>query len=919
MKEDDRLRRTAHDAARIAARSETQRAARATTRCAARIFLRAAVLAAVTVASAAAALSACRIGEKMEAISVQAESTWRIAGPFPAAGLSGLEDALDRDYLAESAEAGSDVSETAASPFLASGKQGAIWNEAADGVKDTDGYGGIDFLAEFGPSSYAVAYAHRTVQSKGSRRVELKVGSDDGVKIWLNGELAFTRHVRRALTPGEDAVVVQLKEGANELLVKVEQGEGDWGFLVRMDPMTGEGVPLQSLAAYPDFHVSPLASSITGTLAATPASCPDGEARIELVDLKGEVRAQAVARIGERFSLRAPAGLSGVATLRAVGLGGFAGIPSRDETVVLGDAAALVRSAADTARTAAAAAKAEEPARTELAATLEFLADSVEGTLPSSLGGYNKAAAALAQIEEMTSGFAGRHLEGLRRYAYVSSLDGSVQPYSLYLPEGYDPEKRYGLVVTLHGATGNDWDQAAALAAAAPRDLIIVSPFGRGDLAYVGAGERDVLDVIDLVSARYGVDPDRIYLTGSSMGGFGTWRLAQLHPWRFAAIAPFAGWTSVDILENIAGIPVLAVHGDQDTVVPYQPDQTAVALLASKGADAKFDLMEGVGHSAFAAWTEDGGPGRLLDWFRPLKRNPWPASLMIRTTMARTGKAAWASILGIQDNRKTAGLDCRVVDERRVSVETDNVSAFELDLRHPGLAKGGRILILADGFSLTADSGKTARFELGPKDRFRAAAADTRTVANNGAGIAALFEGPIRAVYGTKRRASAAENEEIARALVTAFEGIVAVEAMSDVEAEKRRDESGDYSRLFVGNPADCPPLARILPSLPLVWEKSRYAIKTESGTTTAEGGLLFVQSDPERPSRLVGLLSLRAQTFDAARFAASLASPLQTGRVNDPCGYKLPDAMLIDPAGGIAWYGYFDWRWKKIEGFAPR
>lgn len=894
---------------------ESCRAVRRAMRGAARTFVKAAVLA----AAAAASLLACRGGEKMEAISVQAESTWRIAGPFPAAGLSGLEDALDRDYLAESAGAGSDVSEASAAPILMSGKSGAIWKEAADGVRDADGYGGIDFLAEFGPSSFAVAYAHRTVESGESRRVELKVGSDDGVKIWLNGELALTRHVRRALTPGEDAVVILLNKGTNELLVKVEQGEGEWGFLVRMDPLNEEGVPLQSLAAYPDFHVSPLESSIRGTLAATPASCPEGEARIELVDLQGEVRASTVARIGERFAVKAPAGLSGAAILRAVGLGKFAGLPSRDETVILGDAAVLVRSAAAKARSAAAAAKAEKPAKTELAATLGFLADSVEGALPSSLGGYNKAAAALAQIEEMTSPTGGRYLEGLRRYAYVSSLDGSIQPYSLYLPEGYDPDKRYGLVVTLHGATGNDWDQAAALASAAPRDLIIVSPFGRGDLSYTGAGERDVLDVIDLVSARYGIDPDRIYLTGSSMGGFGTWRLAQLYPWRFAAIAPFAGWTSADLLENIAGIPVLAVHGDQDTVVPYQPDQTAIALLASKGADAKFDLMEGVGHSAFAAWTKDGGPQRLLDWFRPRRRNPWPASLMIRTTMARTGKAAWASILGLQDNRKTAGLDARIVDERRISVETDNVSAFELDLRHPDLAKGGRILILADGFSLTADSGKPARFELGPKGRFRAAGVDTGTVANSGAGIAALFEGPLRVIYGTKRRASAAENEEIARALVSAFDGIVAVEAISDVEAERRRDETGDYARLFVGNPGDCPPLARLLPSLPLVWEKSRYAIKTESGTTTAEGGLLFVQSDPERPRRLVGLLSLRAQTFDAARFAASLAAPLQTGRLNDPCGYKLPDAMLIDTAGGVAWYGYFDWRWTKLDGFTPQ
>jgi hypothetical protein len=318
---------------------------------------------------------------------------------------------------------------------------------------------------------------------------------------------------------------------------------------------------------------------------------------------------------------------------------------------------------------------------------------------------------------------------------------------------------------------------------------------------------------------------------------------------------------------------------------------------------------------------------------------------MMRTTMSRTGKAAWASILGLQDNRKTAGLDARIIDDRHISVETENVSAFSLDLRHPDLAAGGRILILADGFNLTADSGKPASFELGPKGRFRTAPeADTGIAANNGEGVAAVFEGPLQVIYGTRRHATA-KNEAIARALAASFDGLLSVEVLSDTEAEKRGAtpagapkgaatkvpggavKSGaasgneNYSRVFVGNPDECPPLARLIPALPLVWNKGLFRLKTgnDGGAAVEAGGLIFVHPDPERPGHLLALLSLPMKTDGAKGLASSLASPLQTGRTNDPCGYKLPDAMFVDGNGGILWYGFFDWRWTKLEGFAAR
>jgi predicted peptidase len=118
--------------------------------------------------------------------------------------------------------------------------------------------------------------------------------------------------------------------------------------------------------------------------------------------------------------------------------------------------------------------------------------------------------------------------------------------------------------------------------------------------------------LLDEIVASYAVDPDRQYLTGLSMGGFGTWSLALAFPDRFAAIAPICGGGSTNGIAALTGVPVWAFHGADDLTVPLELGQRMVSALRATGGDVKFTVYKGVGHDS---WTQTYDNPELYKWF----------------------------------------------------------------------------------------------------------------------------------------------------------------------------------------------------------------------------------------------------------------------------------------------------------------
>ncbi|RCJ25174.1 phospholipase [Nostoc minutum NIES-26] len=123
--------------------------------------------------------------------------------------------------------------------------------------------------------------------------------------------------------------------------------------------------------------------------------------------------------------------------------------------------------------------------------------------------------------------------------------------------------------------------------------------------------------LLDEAIASYPIDRDRIYLTGLSMGGYGTWRWAAAEPERFAAIAPICGGDNPMKARNLQNLPVWAFHGAQDRVVPLRESEIMVSALKDCGGNVKFTVYPEAGHDS---WTQTYNNPELYEWFLQHRR-----------------------------------------------------------------------------------------------------------------------------------------------------------------------------------------------------------------------------------------------------------------------------------------------------------
>jgi predicted peptidase len=197
--------------------------------------------------------------------------------------------------------------------------------------------------------------------------------------------------------------------------------------------------------------------------------------------------------------------------------------------------------------------------------------------------------------------------------------------YLLYLPKNYGKEgdKKWPLMLFLHGSgeSGSDLEKVKKhgpprlIAAGKDFPFIVVSPQSPG-----GGWNTEILGaLLEDVIGRYKVDEDRVYLTGLSMGGYGTWDLAMAFPDRFAAIAPICGGGTSWKVRRIRDIPTWIFHGAKDTTVPVRNGQEMYDAMKAAGADVKITIYPEAGHDS---WTITYDNPELYTWFLAHKRQP---------------------------------------------------------------------------------------------------------------------------------------------------------------------------------------------------------------------------------------------------------------------------------------------------------
>lgn len=212
----------------------------------------------------------------------------------------------------------------------------------------------------------------------------------------------------------------------------------------------------------------------------------------------------------------------------------------------------------------------------------------------------------------------------------LTDADGGKLNYRLLKPKNYDANKKYPLVLFFHGAGERGADNAKqlvhgmqdfasdgimesypafVLAPQCPEGLQWVdTPWTADEHTMPEKPTQPMRQSLDLVAAlqkEFSIDANRIYVTGLSMGGFGTWDAIQRRPELFAAAAPVCGGGDKALASKIKHIPLWVFHGDKDTVVKPNRSRDMIAALEAAGGKARYTEYKDVAHNSWSATYRD--------------------------------------------------------------------------------------------------------------------------------------------------------------------------------------------------------------------------------------------------------------------------------------------------------------------------
>ncbi len=189
-------------------------------------------------------------------------------------------------------------------------------------------------------------------------------------------------------------------------------------------------------------------------------------------------------------------------------------------------------------------------------------------------------------------------------------------PYLLY--QGASTQEKLPLLMFLHGAgeRGNDLDLLKShgipklIAQGQDFPFRVVAPQCPKNSWWTL--ELDALKaLLDKVIETNPVDTRRIYLTGLSMGGYGTWYLGGLYPKTFAALAPVCGGGNLILGRQLSDTPIWAFHGDKDDIIPLEESQRMVNIVKKAGGKARLTVYKNVAHNS---WDKAYRNRRLYQW-----------------------------------------------------------------------------------------------------------------------------------------------------------------------------------------------------------------------------------------------------------------------------------------------------------------
>jgi len=654
---------------------------------------------------------------------------WLILGSIPINGMA----EIDKDFLADhNGEA--NVRPTEGTTVTVAGSQLKWVPVKAKDMVD------LAMFFQGGRSEDAVAYAYTTISRKEPGRIFLSLGTDDGVKVWLNGKMVHRVAVVRALTFDEDVLVVDVNAGENRLLLKIQQGKGGWGFAVRMSENPSE---LNVATGSIDFSLVPGAAKDNALTVTSRGNLDQAllkqSVRMEVYTTGGKTVAKKTFMCAEPVVLSHKNWPDGVYEFR-FRYKDIRGTTSFKYTSwYKGDILAAARGLVNSAPA--------KEVRTPEAATHRMLADMILDRLGNNL--QNPDSSKFESLHPPLMEFAevkvNRQVRpgGFVRLAYIDDIDNTPQFCRCYLPLNYDPSARWPMVVYLHGYNGDNPEYIRWWSVDKRHDVtsdkynaIFIEPHGRGNTQYLGMGDRDVLKCIEMAKQRFSVDGDRVYLTGASMGGFGTWNVATRHPELFAAMAPIYGggdyhvnmpkekiaklssWeaylndknSSTAQVDGLLNMPILVFHGDQDQSVDVNLSRYLVRMLQRWNYDVRYIEVPGKGHTELGQWDQE------MSWLLQHKRNAFPRQVRVRAADLRSASAYWVEATQRADPFEFMVVDAEALEGNVIRIDSKNVQELVLTPNETLIDRSKPVMVVWNGRRISVNALQTKEIVLEGED-----------------------------------------------------------------------------------------------------------------------------------------------------------------------------------------------------------
>lgn len=559
-------------------------------------------------------------------------------------------------------------------------------------------------------------------------------------------------------------------------------------------------------------------------------------------------------------------------------------------------------------------------------------------------------------LDANQSPWAGKKGRGLR--GFVSTVDGSAQPYGVVVPESYDGSRPMRLDVVLHGSSKpvgmsevrfmSRFDEGGGGKPGPEVDFIELHPLGRVENCYRWAGETDVFEAIEAAGRNYRIDRDRIVLRGMSMGASGTWHLGLKHPDRFVAIGPYCGYVdthrfsetpipgfikvgplpphqeiglhmldSVDYAANAGVVPVIAAIGDKD--IFFQSHVHMGEAFTREGMRMTNLISPGTGHVIDPVTHRE--QMRLVGEHAGKGINHDPKQLRFVTWTLKYNRCHWLEMLGLERHYVRAEFQASVTGDNLEVSDVKNITRFAIHRPVAGMRirgaeisvpphKAGEVLV----FTRVNGAWRCD----GPRDRI--------TLTGKRPGLQGpiddAFASSFLCVRGTGRPWNGEVNAWAAASLrrfqyewARYMRGELPVKDDTDVtEADVR-----DRHLILFGDPGSNSWIARALPNLPVAWTRDEVSLGGQAQSAKDHAPILICAS-PLAPDRYMVINS--GHTFHEKEFAAFnyLLFPRlgdwAVMKVTQGAGQWRPESSRFPEEAVRA--GYFDEGWREARSMEP-